>query len=352
MAERFRLGRLLYDLAFGAPAGEEPAAPPVPPGMRLAPPRAIPVPATVSPEMQQAIAAPVEWTTVSRTDGEWQERRREADAKALAEARAAARSLGVTVAPTTIGGVNAHLVTPSLVAPENAGRLLVHLHGGAYVYGGGEAGTCEAIIAAHFGRAPVLSVDYRMPPEHPFPAAVDDAVAVWSEVLKTHDPARVALFGTSAGGGLTMASVLRLKELWLPLPGVLFLGTPWTDLSKTGDTYFINEGIDNVLPTYDGPLEAAAMSYAAGHPLTDPLISPVYGDLSGFPPTVLISGTRDLLLSCTIRAHRRLREAGVEAELHVYEGQSHAQYGKAFPAPESLDAIGEVARFFDRHLKR
>ena len=351
MSARFRLAGLLLKLALGVVACKQPEGLPAP-GTRMAPARAIPVPTTVSPEMQRAIAAPIERAPEVRSPDEWRARRAELNAELLAEARVLARSLGVTVAPAAIGGVNAHLVTPSQVAPENAGRLLVHLHGGAYLFGAGEAGTGEAIVAAHFGKAPVLSVDYRMPPEHPFPAALEDAVAAWRAALKTHDPARVALFGTSAGGGLTMATVLRLKELGLPLPGALFLGTPWTDLSKTGDSYFINEGIDNVLPTYDGPLEAAAEAYAAGRPLTDPLISPVYGDVTGFPPAILISGTRDLLLSCTVRAHRRLREAGVEADLHVYEGQSHAQYGKTFPAPESLDAIGEVARFFDRHLKR
>jgi monoterpene epsilon-lactone hydrolase len=318
----------------------------------VVPARVLPVPTTVSPELQKVIAAPPRRMPAVHGADEWRALQRERDATAAMYARALSGRLGVTVTPATIGGVKAFAVSPPEVAPEQRNRLLVHLHGGAYVLGAGEAGTLEAILAACFARVPVLSVDYRMPPEHPFPAALDDAVAAWKGVIEKHDPAKVALFGSSAGGGLTMATVIRLRDLGLPLPGALFLGTPWADLSKTGDTYFTLAGVDNVLDSYEGRLESAARLYAGTRPLTDPMISPVYGDVNGFPPTILLSGTRDLLLSCTVRAHRQLRQARVAAELHVFEGQSHAQYGTSFPSPESLEAIGEVARFFDRHLER
>src|SRR6202042_2388751 len=133
-------------------------------------------------------------------------------------------------------------------------------------------------------------------PDFPFPAALDDAVAVWREVIKSHPPLNLGLFGTSAGGGLTLATVLRLKQLGLPLPGAIMAGTPWADLTKTGDTYFTNELVDNVLGSNDGLLEAAAKLYAGTHNLKEPLLSPVYGDLTGFPPAILLSGTRDLFL--------------------------------------------------------
>ena len=349
---RARCGGLLVALAAGVVACREPSGEPAPLRPRVVPARVLPVPTTVSPELQKVIAAPVRRVTHARTADEWCALRRESDEEVATEARALSRITGVTVTPTSIGGVRAFLVEPSEVAPRQTRRLLVHLHGGAYVFNGGEAGTAEAVVAAHFGKIAVLSVDYRVAPEHPFPAALDDAVAVWRAVIEKHEPARIALFGTSAGGGLTMATVLRLREMGLSLPGALFLDTPWTDLSKTGDTYFLNAGVDNTLDTYDGGLESAAKLYAGRRPLTDPLISPVYGDLRGFPPTILISGTRDLLLSCTIRVHRKLREAGVVADLHVYEGQSHAQYGTSHPSPESADALGEIARFFDRHLEQ
>ena len=124
-------------------------------------------------------------------------------------------------------------------------------------------------------------------------AAVDDSIAVWKELIKTHTPRNIGIFGTSAGGGLTLAIVMRLKELGLPLPGAIMAGTPWADLSETGDSYFTNQFVDNVLCTSNGVLEAAGKLYAGSHDLKEPLVSPVFGDLSGFPPTVLLSGTRD-----------------------------------------------------------
>jgi acetyl esterase/lipase len=110
--------------------------------------------------------------------------------------------------------------------------------------------------------------------------------------------------------------------------------------------------VDNVLVGSGGRCDAMAKLYANGHDLKDPLLSPVYGDMRGFPPALLTTGTRDLLLSNTVRVHRRLRQAGVEAELHVYEGQSHAHYMRDSNAPETKEAFEEIARFFDRHLAK
>jgi acetyl esterase/lipase len=129
------------------------------------------------------------------------------------------------------------------------------------------------------------------------------------------------------------------------------LGTPWADLTKTGDTESTNEYVDNVLPKYEGWLEAAARLYAGSHDLKEPLLSPVYADLSGFPPAVLVSGTRDLFLSDTVRVHQKLLQAGVDAQLLVLEAQSHAQY-LDIDVPESQAALKEVAEFLDRHLDR
>ncbi len=160
----------------------------------------------------------------------------------------------------------------------------------------------------------------------------------------------MALGGTSAGGGLTLASIHRFKELGLELPGALWAGTPWTDLTKTGDSHFTNEGIDRALVTYDGLLEGAAKLYANGHDLKSPLISPVYGDFEAFPPTYLVTGTRDLFLSDVVRVHRKMRVAGVIAELNVYEGVSHAEYLFA-GSPELQQAFAELAAFLMRHLE-
>src|SRR5450432_3052747 len=160
----------------------------------------------------------------------------------------------------------------------------------------------------------------------------------------------MAIFGTSTGGGMTLAMVLRARKEGLPLPAATAPGTPWSDMTKTGDTFFTNEKVDNILVSNDGWLGRAAKLYANGRDLKDPQLSPIYGDFSGFPATILTSGTRDLFLSNTVRTHRKLRRAGVEADLNVYEGQSHAQYSFDMNAPETKEAFTDIANFFDKHL--
>ena len=196
----------------------------------------------------------------------------------------------------------------------------------------------------------VISVDYRMPPEAYFPAALDDGVTVYKNTLKTTPAKNIAVFGTSAGGALTLEMMLRAKALGLPMPAAIAPGTPMSDVTKVGDTFYTNELVDNVLVSRDGFCDAGAKVYAAGHDMKDPLLSPVYGDLSGFPPTILTSGTRDLLLSNTVRVHRKLRQAGVEATLQVFEGQSHAHYLRDDSAPETKETFAEISGFFARHM--
>jgi acetyl esterase/lipase len=151
---------------------------------------------------------------------------------------------------------------------------------------------------------------------------------------------------------MTLAMVLRAKAEGLPIPAAIAPGTPWSDMTKTGDSYFTNDMIDNVLVSNEGWLGDAARVYANGHDLKDPMLSPIYGDLHGFPPTILTTGTRDLFLSNTARVHRKLREAGVEADLLVFEGMSHAQYLFAADAPESKEHFAEVSAFFERFLEK
>jgi monoterpene epsilon-lactone hydrolase len=258
--------------------------------------------------------------------------------------------LHVNVEKTMIDGVRAFVVTPEVIAPQNRNRLLIHVHGGCYVLNPGEAGLPEAIFMAGFGHFKVISVDYRMPPEASFPAALDDAMTVWKAETKTTNPKNMAIFGTSAGGALTLEMVLRAKQDGLPLPGAIAPGTPMSDVTKVGDTFQTNAMLDNVLVSPDGFCDAGAKVYANGHDMKDPLLSPVYGDMHGFPPTILTSGTRDLLLSNTVRVHRKLREAGVDAVLQVYEGMSHAHYIRDDTAPETKEVFDEIALFFDKNL--
>ena len=222
--------------------------------------------------------------------------------------------LHVTVQPATMDGVKVYIVKPDVIPPEHRDKLLIHVHGGCYELSPGEAGTSEAIMMAGFGHFKVISVDYRMPPEGYFPAALDDAMTVYKAALKTSAPKNIAVFGTSAGGALTLEMMLRAKQARLSLPGAIAPGTPMADVTKTGDTFYTNEMVDNVLVSRDGFCDAATAVYPHGRDLKDPLLSPVYGDMHGFPPAILTTGTRDLLLSNTVRVHRKLREAGVDAQ--------------------------------------
>jgi monoterpene epsilon-lactone hydrolase len=319
------------------------------PSLREVPARTLPVPDTVSPEMQALIGAPVaaNWNEAPKTVEAW----RALSAPSAGRGLPALRDrFGVKSEPLSVGGVSAFMVTPKEVPPENRNRLLIHVHGGCYVLSGGEAATTEAIYMAGFGHFKVLSIDYRRPPDAPYPAALDDAMSVWKGALKMADPKKMAIFGTSAGGALTLSMILRAKQEKLPLPAAIAPGTPMSDLTGTGDSFATNFMVDNVLVGSDGRCDAMARLYANGHDLRDPMLSPVYGDMHGFPPTLLTTGTRDLLLSNTVRVHRKLRQAGVEAELHVYEGQSHAQYMRDASAPETKEAFEEIGRFFSKHL--
>ncbi len=319
---------------------------------RAVPAKSLPVPTYVSPGMQEIIAAPFSptWNVLWSTGEEWRATANAQAAKAMEALPAIRERLHVKVKASTLGGVKVYMVTPEVIAPANRDKVLIQVHGGCYELSPGESGTKEAIMMAGFGHYQVIAVDYRMPPEAYFPGALDDAMTVYQAVLKTTDAKKVGVLGTSAGGALVLEMMLRAKQLGLAMPGAIAPSTPMSDITKTGDTFYTNELVDNVLVSRDGFCDSAAKVYAHGHDLKDPLLSPVYGDMHGFPPTILTTGTRDLLLSNTVRVHRKLREAGVEAQLEVYEGQSHAQFGRDDRLPETREAYGEIVEFFDKHL--
>ncbi|MDQ0448076.1 alpha/beta hydrolase [Methylobacterium aerolatum] len=337
------------------PASQTPAAQaPAASGPREVPAKTVPVPDTVSPAMQALIAQPLRknWDAPPTTPEGWKALSDSFATLAAPQIGPMAERLRVSVAPTVIDGVRAYTITPSDIPAANRDRIAVHVHGGCYVLNPREAALPEAMMLAGFGRITVVAVDYRMPPEAYYPAALDDAMTVLKAVMRDHAPKKVAVFGSSAGGALTLAMMLRSKAENLPMPGAIAPGTPMADTTKRGDTFETNARLDNVLVSPDGFCDAATRFYAAGHDLKDPILSPVYGDVGGFPPTILTTGTRDLLLSNTVRMHRALRRAGVEAVLQVYEGQSHAQFYRDDRVPETQEAFGEIAAFFDRHLDR
>ena len=220
-------------------------------------------------------------------------------------------------------------VTVYVVAPPDGDddRIVLDLHGGALILMGGQA--CALMTALAFAGTglPTWGVDYRMPPDHPYPAALDDCVAVYRALLAERDPSRIVVRGGSAGGNLAAALVVRARDEGLALPAAVILNTPEVDLTESGDSFTTNLGIDTVL----SPLRVVNELYAAGHDLAHPYLSPLFADLTGFPPTLLTTGTRDLFLSNTVRMHRALRRAGVPAELHVLEAAPHGGFLGVLP---------------------
>jgi len=319
-------------------------------------PRTLPPSVDVSDEFRETLLntpapdAETAKSNIPETTEQWVAMIRAADEQTAAAARKMAQVLSVKVQHDTIADVNIYRVTPPEIAPEHINHLFFHVHGGAYILNGGEAGTFEAILIASHLKIPVISIDYRMPPKHPAPAAMEDVVMVWKALLTDRSAALMAMGGTSGGAGLTMSSVQRFQELGLALPQALLLCTPGADAGKVGDTRYINDGIDTSLVTWDGIVEQALKMYATNYDLSHPYVSPIYGNFGGFPPSYLISGTRDLMLSDTVRVHRKLRRAGVDADLHVYEGQSHADYLKFMNVPESFEHFTELNTFLLKHL--
>ncbi|HSR34374.1 MAG TPA: alpha/beta hydrolase [Anaerolineae bacterium] len=286
-----------------------------------------------------------------QNDAEWYALVAKLDAGKAETNQAFADQLGVSITQDEIEGINVYHVTPAEVDPQHADHLFVYLHGGAFVLNGGEAGLAESIILANQLKMRVLHIDYRLPPQHPAPAGRDDVVTVYQHLLKERSAKSMAMGGTSGGGNMTMAVVQRLSELSLDVPGALYLGTPATDVSNTGDSWILNEGIDHLLITRKGMLQACMAVYAPGRDLKDPLVSPHYGDLRGFPPTLLITGTRDLLLSPIVRTHIKLRQEGVVADLLVYDGVSHGDYIFVMNSPEFEHAYAELNKFVLQHLQ-
>jgi len=226
---------------------------------------------------------------------------------------------------------------------EEASSLYLDIHGGALITGGGEACKLMGVGRALTVNMPVWAIDYRMPPAHPYPAALGDCLAVYRAALEERAPEQIFVGGTSAGGNLAAALLLRAKDEGLPMPAALVLMTPEVDLTESGDSFVTNDGLDNLLR----PLMPVNQFYADGHDLSHPYLSPLFGDVTGFPPTLLTSGTRDLFLSNTVRMHRKLRAAGVDTDLHVWEAMPHGGFGGG--APEDMEMVAELQTFLAKH---
>ena len=201
-----------------------------------------------------------------------------------------------------------------------------------------------AISAAARMRLRLWAVDFRMPPDAPFPTPLDDCLVAYRALLNERRPDDIVVSGTSSGGNMAAAMLLRARDEGLTTPAAAILHTPEADLTETGDTFHTNAGVDTMLRAGT----PQRLLYAGGYPLTHPLVSPVFGDFTkGFPPTLLTSGTRDLYLSNTVRMHRALRAAGVPAELHILEAAPHG--GFMGLAPEDEELMQEARLFVERY---
>jgi epsilon-lactone hydrolase len=306
--------------------------------------RVIPVPKTISPEAQAMLAQPVSDAAHPETLAE---RRSHTDAW---QARAGAASKAVypvNIANDKIAGVPVLIVTPPAIGPGKSDRVLICVHGGGFNSDSGSL--TESIPIANLTQTKVVSVLYRLAPEHPFPAAVDDAVAVYKELLKTYKPQNIALYGTSAGAILTAQTTVKLRQLGLPLPGALGVFSGLGDYTRYGDSlamYALN-GLSGHLDPPD-PNEHEAEYVGSTDPI-DPVLSPLFADVKGFPPTLFITSERDLLLSGTTILHRHFFAAGVDAQLVVFEALPHAFWNNV-SLPESREAYQIMANFFDTKL--
>ena len=315
-------------------------------------PRTIPLPRSISDEARRSLAIPrptkrQKFPALGDKEG-WRQLAVTVNATfGPSVDRALRRGEGLaTVETTTINGVTVHVGTPTNLSETNRDRVMITAHGGGFLYLSGPWARAEALMAAAEWGSVTYGVDYRVPPDHPFPAAVDDLVAVYGHLLDRHEPANIALCGSSAGSNIILAAILKARDQGLRLPGALIVDTPAADLTFSGDTFQTLRHIDARAPEMR---TEPIMLYANGHSLTDPYLSPALADFSaGFPPTYVQSGTRDILLSSCVQLHRALRDAEIEAELHVWEGGPHSAFLMT-GAPEEAEAHAERARFLSKH---
>ncbi len=254
---------------------------------------------------------------------------------------------GTEYEPVTADGITGEWVFKK---KHPSGRTLLYLHGGGYVINSAKSHRSHVANIANAADARVLNIDYRLAPEHPFPAAVEDAVQAYRWLLKQDiPPQQIAIAGDSAGGGLTVATMLALKEAGDQLPGGGVCLSPWFDLAMTGNSNKDKIKVDKILDPID--IENMAAHYLQQADPETPTASPLYGDLTGLPPLLIHVGTDELLLDDSRRFAELARQAGVEVQLDIWEGMFHVWHLAAGIVPEATQAIGEIADFLKKTIK-
>lgn len=260
----------------------------------------------------------------------------------------------VDITSATMGGVPVEIVTPKAgIATENRTRVLINLHGGGFMWGAGAGALSEAVPIAATGRVTVVTVDYRMAPEHKFPAASEDVASVFGSLLGRYPPSNIGLYGCSAGGILAAEAVAWFQKHNLPTPGAIAT-LCGTGAEVDGDSgYFAAWAAGQPIPAGGKPLHLVDLPYFQGVDPHDPLVFPIESRavLAKFPPTLLLAGNRDFTASSLTVMHRRLHEANVESELFLFDGLWHA-FVMDSTLPESREAYHIIWDFFDRNLGR
>jgi epsilon-lactone hydrolase len=303
--------------------------------------RIVPVPGTISPEAQKWLNS-----LIASTPGpeSLAERRRRTDIWRAQDSAEAEKLYPVKIEETTTAGVRTDIISPLDMPEANRDLVLINLHGGGFNSDSGSL--IEGVPIANLARIKVVSVYYRLAPENPFPAAVDDVVAVYKELLKTYKPQNIGIFGTSAGAILTAEVTSKLKQSGLPLPAALGFFSGLADFSRVGDSrqLFTLNGLPGTMnPMYPRNLDD---QYVGKADRRDPVLSPLFADLRGWPPTLLVTSTRDILLSDTTIFHRALLRDGVDAKLLVFEALPHA-FWYHFQLPETQEALELMATFLE-----
>lgn len=247
----------------------------------------------------------------------------------------------VKIKPVRVSGIASEWVIPPQALP---GKVLLYLHGGGYAIG--SMTTHRALVGklALDNKLKALHIDYRLAPEHPFPAALEDSIHAYFWLLdQGYDPQQIVLGGDSAGGGLAIAMMLMLKELKRPLPAACICLSPWVDLTLSGDSVRRHAAADPIVPVPE--LEEWAKAYAGHYTLEHPMLSPLFGDLSGLPPVLIQSSSREVLSDDARRLEQRIQAAGGEATLEVYPDLLHVWQIMWRFVPESREALANIRRF-------
>jgi len=308
--------------------------------------RVVPVPEDLSAEAQKALrrAEPDQGPPQSLA-----ERRKGTDAYTARAREEWVKICPVTIEDRTIAGVPVHVVTPPDIPMGNHDKILLNLHGGGFNSDSGSY--TESIPIAAYTKMKVIAVLYRLAPEYPFPAAVDDSVAVYKELLKVYKSEHIIIYGTSAGAILTGEVAVKLKQLGQPLPAGLGIFSGMGDFARDGDSMAIY-GLRGFAGHLDPPVKGVHDPFYVGSTDSkDPVLSPVYADLRGMPPTLFLTSGRDLLLSGTANLHRAFLNAGADVRLVVFDALPHAFWYNP-NLPEAIEANHIIADFFVKALAK